>query len=138
MSGLTRARNVCLAAAAATAALGAFVTAGAANNSTHKAPYSWQAATFRPATSAGTRASAASGRYVYVSSKIVTLKGSRFTGGTLKCPSKAPHPISGQFSSSSASVLLSSSFANKNGWYTQLTNAGSTSAKVAIGTVCAP
>jgi hypothetical protein len=131
MSGFTRARNVCLGAAAAAAALGVFVSTSAGSSSSRAATH--HATAFRAA-----RTRATSGGYVYILSTVVTVAAGKTGSGTLKCPTNAPHPVSGEFDSTSALVLLSDSFANstKTGWTTQLTNAGHTSAKVQIGVVC--
>jgi hypothetical protein len=132
MSGLTRARNVCLTVAVAAVALGVFVSTSAGSSSTRTSTH--RAAAFRVL---HTRSS--SGGYVYRISNVISLGGGDSAQGTLPCPKSAPHPISGQFASNSnGGVVLSDSFADNahTGWTTRLTNLGKPAAKTQIGVVC--
>ncbi len=131
MPRFIRARNICLAAAATAAGLGVFVSTSAGSSSSRTATH--RAATYRTV-----RSRSISGAYVYPGSTIVNLAGGHSASGTVKCPASAPHPVSGQFLANSTLVVATSSFRNKNGWYTRLTNLGKTTAKTQIGTVCAP
>src|SRR5205085_9418061 len=98
-----------------------------------------RASTHRALTFRAARSRSATRGYVYVASTKVTLAPGRIGKGTLKCPARAPHPISGEFTSSSGEVVVTSSYATTTpGWHTQLTNLGQTKATSQIGAVCAP
>lgn len=133
MSRFTRTRTLIGAAAAALAALGVFVSTGVASDSSSQATLINHSVKFH-----GLRAHSAAGGYDYLVSAKFTITAGHAGGGTLKCPTSFPHPIGGQFASSSPEVVLSASYKNgATGWVTGLSNFGSSSATVQIGIVCA-
>jgi hypothetical protein len=131
MPRFTRARTACLAGVAAIATLGVFVSTSAGSSSSRSATH--HAAAFK-----AVRSRSVTGGYVYVASNVITLAAHKSAGGTIKCPAKAPHPISGEFNESTGHVFLAASFESSGGWDSLLTNSAATSAKVQIGAVCAP
>ena len=132
MSLIRRARILAVAAVAALAGLGVFVSAsaGTASRSTSDLQRQFSAAV----KVAQTRTA---GTYVYVRSGQRTLSAHSFAISSVKCPRSHPLPISGLYASNSPNVFSSFSAPLKRKWITSLSNQGSSKAHVLIGAVCA-
>jgi len=131
MPRLTRARNVCLAAAAATAALGAFVSSSAGNSSAVNSGLARQST---PATSYSAHTTATG--FIVKETSAFTLSGNHFVQKNVKCPAGYA-PISGVFVSSKDTDFTFQSAPLNGGWVTALSNPGSSSATVRVGVICA-
>jgi hypothetical protein len=134
MSRLGVARLVGLAAVLSIAIVGVSVAIAAGTH--HAAKYT-KAATATRWVHART-ARAAAGAYAYVSA-TGHIAGGKFAAGTLRCPGSNPHAIGGFFDSNKVNVFESTDRLGKasSQWVVGLTNAGSATANVIIGAVCA-